>query len=219
MGVVMAKRIFLLIFSAVMGITVAPDMLTSADSFELTGADFQAVETVPLPEPEPEPEVGIYYNAPVAEQTTYMPANNIQINGRTIELLHTDNTGEDAGAAQRAWYYNKTGKYIYGHNYDYVFGSLDIAYDNGQLGGMIFTVTVDGTSTTYQVVNYRLYDYYPDRNMYSVYYNGEAVGMSTILGAHMKNYDGQGNSAFYGMSIMTCYAGSSQRLVVFANAI
>ncbi|MBR2075676.1 MAG: hypothetical protein IJ977_10580, partial [Fibrobacter sp.] len=72
----MARRLFLLLFSAVMGITVMPDMLASADSFELTGANFREVETVPLPEPEPEvatTAIPVAYEVPVSvsQQVNY----------------------------------------------------------------------------------------------------------------------------------------------------
>lgn len=229
----MGKRLFLLLIVSMVGIVSSSTALTATDFVDLTGLDnTNVVETVPLPEPELVVEEvqtagtpkNTTYNAPVAGYAA-IPANNIQINGKTIELAYTGSTGENAGAATKAWYYS-SGKYIYGHNYDHVFGSLDAAYDRGQLGGMVFSITFNGVTSNYIVANYRVYDYNPN-SPYNVYYNGQAIEGYTFAAARMKNASGvaadayvQGrDDAFYDLALMTCYAGSSKRLVIFANRV
>lgn len=233
----MGKRLFLLFVVGIIGLISSPASMMATDFVGLNGVDdTKAVETVLLPdEPEPEleyiekysPNVGL--GAPIAGQavapTPVIPENNIQINGRAIELVYTNSTGGNAGAATQAWYYS-TGKFIYGHNYNHVFGSLDSAYDGGWLGGLTFSVTFNGVSSSYQVVNYRLYDYNP-ADMNNVYYNNQAISGYSFTGARMMNargvapeeYVNSRDDAFYDMALMTCYAGSSKRLVIFANRV
>ena len=219
----MIKRILIILFSSFLGIIGNPEFLTASDSVILTGLDeSNIVETVALPEPEvseassevetTSDEVG--YSAPVYEEPVYYapvyvaPANNISINGRTVELAYTGTTGEDAGGQSLAWYY-KTGKFIYGHNSQNVFGFLDSAYDGGWLNGMGFSVTMNGDTSYYTVVNYRLYDYDVNSPL-CLWYNGTCTKMNPVVGASL-------DGVSYRMAIMTCYAGSSKRLVVFAN--
>lgn len=205
----MMKRILIILFSSFLGIIGNPEFLTASDSVILTGLDeSNIVETVALPEPE------VDYSAPVYEEPVYYapvyvaPANNISINGRMVELAYTDTTGEDAGGQSLAWYY-KTGKFIYGHNSQNVFGFLDSAYDGGWLNGMGFSVTMNGNTSYYSVVNYRLYDYDANSPL-CLWYNGTCTKMNPVVGASL-------DGVSYRMAIMTCYAGSSKRLVIFAN--
>ena len=220
-------KMLMAIFAAgFIGIMSNPEMLTASDSVAVLGLNnSKIVETVPAPEPAPEPEVAYagddyvetyyeepaYYEAsyvePVYEEPVYqLPQNYIQINGYTIPLSYTNTTAENAGAAQLAWYY-KSGKHIYGHNYDYVFGSLDWAHDGGYLDGMPFTVVMDGVANYYTVATHRVYD---KLDAYTLGYGGQTTSMYPIVNA---NLDG----ASYRMTIMTCYNGSSQRLVLYAN--
>ena len=200
----MMKRILIILFSSFLGIIGNPEFLTASDSVILTGLDeSNIVETVALPEPE------VDYSTPVYEEPAYVaPVNNISINGRTVELAGTDSTLENAGSQSLAWYYN-TGKFIYGHNSQNVFGFLDSAYDGGWLGGMNFSVTMDGNTSYYTVSNYRLYDYDNDSPK-CLWYGGECTKMNPIVEASL-------DGVSYRMAIMTCYAGSSKRLVIFAN--
>lgn len=219
----MMKRILIILFSSFLGIIGNPEFLTASDSVILTGLDeSNIVETVALLEPEvgeasteietTSNEVG--YSAPVYEEPVYYapvyvaPANNISINGRTVELAYTGTTGEDAGGQSLAWYY-KTGQFIYGHNSHNVFGFLDSAYDGGWLNGMGFSVTMNGNTSYYSVVNYRLYDYDANSPL-CLWYNGTCTKMNPVVGASL-------DGVSYRMAIMTCYAGSSKRLVIFAN--
>ena len=41
----MAKRLFLMLFSAILGITFVPETLAQADTFMVSAVDFQGVET------------------------------------------------------------------------------------------------------------------------------------------------------------------------------
>lgn len=221
------RGVLIVLISSFIGIITNPELPFASDSVAVTALDdSRAVETVVLPEPvaeiaeEPtyaEPDYGyaepvyeeVYYEEPAYEEPVYTaPANNITINGRYVDLAYTDNTGEDAGGAALAWYY-KTGKFIYGHNSWNVFGFLDSAYDGGWLLGMTFSVTMDGATSYYTVANYRLYDYDASQPKY-LWYNGESYKMNPIVKASL-------DGTSYRMAIMTCYAGSSKRLVIFAN--
>ena len=221
----MIKRILIILFSSFLGIIGNPEFLTASDSVVLTGLNEEKiVETVALPEPETaevssgaevayestydEPVYDdYYYEEEYGEEPVYW-GDSITINGRTVALEYTGTTGEDAGGETLAWYY-KTGKFIYGHNSWNVFGFLDSAYDGGWLDGMDFSVTMDGDTSYYTVTNYRLYDYDADSPL-CLWDGGSCVKMNPIVKAQLDGVN-------YRMAIMTCYAGSSKRLVVFAN--
>lgn len=208
------KTIFLVFLSGFVGIVSNPEMLTASDSVALNGLNPAGiVETVPLPEPEPEPVVeevadtGYSYTEPVYVAPVYVaPVNYIQINGLTIPLVYTVNSDENAYAAMQAWYYT-SGKWIYGHNYDYVFGFLDTAYDQDWLKGITFTVSMNGSINTYTVTDYRMYDYINETTLRS---RDTDYGLLPITNA---NLDG----VYHKMAIMTCYAGKTKRLVVYAD--
>ena len=228
------SRVLLAIFAAsFIGIMSNPEMLTASDSVAVLGlSNDNIVETVVKAEPvvanvgeeidEPTDPVEtvvqeVVYSEPVYEEPVYvapaveepvyqLPASYIQINGLTIPLEYTDTTAENAGNAQLAWYY-KTGKHIYGHNLDYVFGSLDWAHDGGYLDGMPFTVVMNGVANYYTVATHRVYD---RLDAYTLGYNGDTFSMYPIVNAKL-------DGTYYRMTIMTCYNGSAQRLVLYAN--
>lgn len=225
----LVKSILIVLISSFLGIIANPELPFASDSVAVTSLNNTGfTETIPLPEPEPVVEEVAYeepvyyepaysepvYSEPVYEEPVYeepvyyAPADNITINGRTIDLAYTDTTGEDAGNQSLAWYY-KTGKFIYGHNAWNVFRFLDSAYDEGWLNGMNFSVTMNGQTSYYTVVNYRLFDY-DSSDTKHLWYGGKSYKMNPIVKASL---DGEG----YRMAIMTCYAGSSKRLVIFAN--
>ena len=205
----MAKRLFLLLFSAVMGITFVPDVLTSADSFELTGADFRAVETVPLlePEPEPEPEPEVATAAAVAVAPVTYPAS-VSVPQR-INYTVTVHTSEIV--ANNLSYYDiyKTYSLVYGHNSANLLGNLS------SLGvGSEFTITEGGVARVYRVANVVLFE----KNNGKLQLNGQGSYMRGVASAQFMG-------AQYDVALMTC-AGTaygngdaSHRLVVFANAI
>ncbi len=221
----MGKRLFLLLFASFIGIINSPEILTATDTVNVARInDASAVETVIKQEPEADikadseyyfDSVGdantiVSYAQEIIEPAYTLPANNIQINGRTIELGYTGSTAENAGEATYAWYYS-SGKFIYGHNSRNVFGFLNSAYDEGWLSGMTFTVNINGSTSNYTIVDYRLYDYNPATPS-KLYYGDNSTTMHPIIAASP-----EAGGATYRMAIMTCYAGSSKRLVVFAN--
>ena len=205
----MGRSLFLLIISSLIGVVSNPLFLTATDSFNLTGLDNTGVvETVPLPESEPEPEsVPEPAKAPVAGYTYVPPANNIQVAGRTIEIVDVGDTRIDAGN-----HVNKYGaRFLYGHNSWNVFGGLT------SLGvGSTFTITYGGVSTNYQVANVVIYEKNVGNGLLQI--NGFGDYMYSVA---MATHD----SVQYDLSLMTCYGTSygngdaSHRWVVFANAI
>ncbi len=198
----MYKHLFLLIFSAVMGITVMPDMLASADSFEPMGVDFRAVETVPLPEPEPEVATTA---APVVYEVPEVPAYAPQRVNYTV----TAYSGEILADGLSYYDIYKTGSLVYGHNSWNLLGNLS------SLGvGSEFTITEGGAARAYRVANVVLFE----KNDGKLQLNGQGSFMKTVAGA--KLYGEQ-----YDVAVMTC-AGTAlgngdatHRLVVFTNAI
>lgn len=216
------KAIFLVMLSAFIGIFSNPEMLTASDSVAVNGLNEANIVQTVVPETvsetagAEEPEVAYsddsydysydYYEPVYEEPVYYMPANYIEIGGMIIPLEYTTYTAENAGGAQQAWYY-QTGHWIYGHNYDYVFGLLDWAYDGGYLIGMTFTVVMNGEAKTYTITDYRLYNYVDGTTLE---YNGKTSGMVPVINAYL-------DGTFHGMAIMTCYNGSAQRLVVYAD--
>lgn len=211
------KMILIVLMSSFIGIVSNPEMPMASDSVAITGLDnANIVETVVKPEPEvayiaPVEQTAVY-QAPAYQATVYQtpvyqaPANYIQINGMTIPLAYTATTAEDAGGAQQAWYY-QNGKHIYGHNLSYVFGFLDNAYDGGWIDGITFTVVMDGAVNTYTVTAHQLYT---KVDAYTLTANGKEYTMFPIVNGYL-------NGVYHKMTIMTCYNGSAQRLVVYAD--
>lgn len=210
------KAIAIVLFSSFVGITTNPEMMTASDHVAVSGMDdSQVVKTIPLLEPkistnagdsyEMEPEYQVaevgeteyvsYYEEPTYEEPVYqVPRNNIQIAGNTIELGWTDTTEENAGAAAFGWYY-RTGKFIYAHNYSYVFGALETAYNNGSLNGTKFSVTMYGSTRYYTVTGSAVYTY-----------NQTSAKMRSLI-----------NGGGHALVIMTCYGRNNERLVVYAD--
>ena len=147
------KKLILLIFSAMMGIFLAPEILATADSFTIKAPKLDDSETVVI--------------APVVAQTTsstVVPAvssnmsvqipsstvaasiqapirDNITIFGRSLAISAAASPSEDAGGAVKSY-----GKMLYGHNSAAVFRNLV----NAQ-AGTTFTVTQGGVTRTYRV--------------------------------------------------------------------
>ena len=211
----MWKRLTMILFSSFVGIFSNPELLMASDSVALTGLDNTGiVETiifVPEPEPDPEPEPEPVYEEPVYEEPVYYyepvyytPYNNIQIAGRTIEVVDVDDTAINAGD-----HVNKYGdKFLYGHNSWSVFGGLV------NLGaGDTFTMEYNGNVINYQIRQVVIYE----KNDGRLQLNGSG---SYMLSVSRAKYDG----VEYDLSLMTCYGTSygngdaSHRLVLFANA-
>ena len=164
----MVKNVFLLFIASLMTIVMSPKILSATDDVDLTGvSDAKAVETV-IAEPEPvvakAPVAGYAPAAPVAMAAT--PANNIQIAGRTIEIVGVGSTTVDAGN-----HVNKYGSLLYGHNSAGVFGGI---LNMGV--GSTFTVTYGGVTTTYRVANAVMFE----KNLDSLQ-SGNPCGYSSVL--------------------------------------
>lgn len=224
----MAKRLFLLLISGLIGIISAPEILMASDSFDLNGLDKTGiVETVPVvaedePEEEQEDEEestaqttsysygydSYSYDSDEESEPVYeAPSDSITIAGRTLDIVDVSDTTVDAGG-----HVNKYGdRFLYGHNTSNVFGGLT------SLGvGSRFSVTYDGDTTYYVVTKVVIYE--KNRDTGKLQLNGSGSYMRSVANA---KYDG----VQYDLSIMTCYGTSygngdaSHRLVLFANAI
>ena len=181
----------------------------------MTGLDNSGItETIPLPEPEPEPAKvqsvavqPVAVKAPTAGATPAVPANNVQVAGRTVQIVDVGNTTVDAGN-----HVNKYGaRFLYGHNLAGVFGGL------AELGvGSTFSVTYGGATTEYQVSNVVIFEKNAENGLLQI--DGFGDYMYSVAAAVY-------NGVQYDMALMTCYGTSygngdaSHRLVIFANAI
>ena len=227
------KRLIILLFSSFLGIVGVPEVLMASDDYVLSGLDNTGiVETViieevhdePVAVEEDEPQVyeepaieysPAYEPVVVAPQEPVLPDNYITVGGRTIEIINSNDTRNDAG--RYAARYNDT--FIYGHNSNVVF---DVLY--GVRIGNTFTIVYNGTATTYMVRNVVIYRKTGDTALRvddaSSSINGTDVPMKYIA----KGQEMPGG-AQYNIALMTCYGTSygngdaSHRLVVFADAI
>ena len=219
----MGKRLFLLLFSAFIGIVGNPEILMASDYFDLQGLNNTGItETIQIAETSEidvdnsdaavsgsNSEVVYAAPAPVLIQTpVYVsPTNNIAVAGRVLEIVDVADTTVDSGGCV-----NKYGdRFLYGHNTAGVFGGLT------SLGiGNTFSVTYGGTTTTYQVAKIVIFEKNTANGRLQL--NGSGNYMRQV--ANAKNEGVQ-----YGISLMTCYGTSygngdaSHRFVIFANAI
>ncbi len=213
----MAKRLFLLIFSSLIGIFASPEILMASDDFTLSGLNNSGImETIPIVEEtvaqeEPVADVPVYV-APepvyVAPAPVYVaPRNTISIVGRTLDIVDVADTTVDAGN-----HVNKYGdKFFYGHNSAGVFGGLV------NLGvGNVFSITYGGVTTNYQVARVVVYE--KNTSTGRLQLNGAGNYMRQVANA-------KSDGVQYSISLMTCYGKSlgrgdaTHRLVIFANAI
>ena len=211
----MARRLFLLLFSAFVGIFGSPEILMASDSFTLTGLDNAGItETVPIVEEktvvaEPVVDSGNYVTPVyVAPAPVYVvPSNNITVAGRTLAIVDVADTTVNSGD-----HVNKYGdRFLYGHNTADVFGGLT------SLGvGSTFSVTYGGVTTNYQVAKIVIFEKNVENGRLQL--NGAGNYMRAVANA-------KSDGVQYGLSLMTCYGTSygngdaSHRWVIFANAI
>lgn len=218
----MARKMLLLLFSALIAIIGSPIDLTASDKAVVTGLNPAGiVETVPLPEPvdevaedaSTESTANVATVTPVAAeqvvatapapQETIMPANAISVVGRVIPIVDVSTTAIDSGD-----HVSKYGdKFLYGHNSAGVFGDLV------RIGvGNVFMVSYGGVTSTYQVAEIQIFEKASDTTLSS---NGVTYRMSAVA-------NGKGR---YDMVLMTCYGtmygngDASHRFVVFANRV
>lgn len=160
-------------------------------------------------------------------QTTATPAvtpapkvkpNQIVIGGRTIPMTIVKDTRADAGNHVNMYCGSNAAcnKFIYGHNSAAVFGNLK----NLRVGVDTFTVTLNGATSTYRIVNKVIYDYELGGNG-ALRLNGDTSVNYMNRTAKAKD----NNNVQYDLALMTCHGQSlgggnaTQRLVLFANKI
>lgn len=229
----MIKRLIIILVSSFLGIVGAPEILMASDDYDLTGLNgagitetIQVIEEVAEEEPaivaeEPAPES--VYQAPAqampAPEPVYqepvLPASHIIVGGRTIEIIDSNDTKNDAGRYVAR--YNAS--FLYGHNSSTVF---DVLY--GVRIGEAFTVVYNGITTTYRIQDIVIYRKTGETTLRvddaSSSIDGEDVPMKYIAKGQEKYMGAQ-----HDVALMTCYGTSygngdaSHRLVVFADAI
>ena len=153
-----------------------------------------------------------------APATPVVKPNQIVIGGRTISMTIVNDTRADAGNHVNMYCGSNAAcnKFIYGHNSSAVFGNLK----NLRVGVDTFTVTLNGVTSTYRIVNKVIYDY-----------ELGGIGALRLNGDTSINYMNRtakardNNNVQYDLSLMTCHGQSlgsgnaTQRLVLFANKI
>ena len=210
LGVIMAKRLFLLLFSAFIGIVGNPEILMASDSYELVGISNAGItETIPIEEPvsevveesaAPTPIVTTSYVAPapayvapqIANYTVSFYINSVDEYTNTVNSLRYDGI-------------YKFRKMIYGHNTGNLLGNLTSRYIGENL-----TITEGGVTKQYVVSDIQVY-----RKTEDGYLENNRKLMSNIANTAMG----------HDIALFTCYGTSygngdaSHRLVVFANAV
>lgn len=213
----MAKRLFLLLFSASMGIINAPEILMASDDFDLNGlSNIGIVETVPIVE-EPVVDTSVEKEsvaessvANADEPTTaevYYAQEIVSQKANYTVSFYINSKREYMNTANNLSYDGlyKFKKMIYGHNSWNLLGSLVNRYV-----GEVFTVTEGGTTRDYQVMAVRIYRKTADGNLEN------DPGLMNNIATTALGYD---------LALFTCYGTSygngdaSHRIAVFANAV
>ena len=204
----MAKRLFLLLFSAFLGIFIAPDFLIATDIVPLNQPEFNAVETIekkPQPITEPAP-VTTYTatkvnSAPVATPAYTPPPVNYTVSYYIGSIEQYTNTALNLS-------YNglyKFRKMIYGHNTYNLLGNL-----GSRSVGETITITEGGVASKYRIAGIQVY-----RKTADGYLEGNSRLMNDIANTAMG----------HDVALLTCHGtnygngDASHRLVVFANRI
>ena len=201
----MARRLFLLLFSAFIGIIANPEILMASDSFTLTGLNNAGIkETVPIVEEVPEKATEVVNSSmAVAPAPVYVAP---QIANYTVSF-YINSVGEYTETHHNLSYSGiyKFRKMIYGHNTGNLLGSLANRYV-----GETFTITEGGVVKNYQVAAIQIYRKTEDGNLEN------DRGLMTRIANTALGYD---------VALFTCHGTSygngdaSHRLVVFANAV
>ena len=219
----MAKRLFLLLFSAFIGIFGSPEILMASDDFTPVGLNNAGItETVPIiveePVVEEQEEVAVTTSgsavqtstapavATPAPVSTPAPAPAPQLANYTVSFyVNTRQEYVDTAFNLRYDGLYKFRKMIYGHNSWNLLGSLVSRYI-----GETFTITEGGVTRNYRVMDIRVYRKTNDGNL-----EGDP-GLMTNIATTALGYD---------IALFTCHGTSygngdaSHRYVVFANAI
>ena len=155
---------------------------------------------------------------PAVTPASAVKPNQIVIGGRTISMTIVKDTRADAGNHVNMYCGSNAAcnKFIYGHNSAAVFGNLK----NLRVGVDTFTVTLNGITSTYRIVNKVIYDYELGGNG-ALRLNGDTSINYMNRTAKAKD----NNNVQYDLALMTCHGQSlgsgnaTQRLVLFANKI
>ncbi len=206
----MAKRLFLLLFSSLLGTLPSSSFLGAADSFTIKQPEFHAVQTVEIEKEEPKEDVFVSTTTTSSTSTvtkSYVaPANHIDIMGKSLEIVEVSSTTVNSGN-----HVNKFGsRFLYGHNTNNVFRVLY----NAQVGST-FSITEDGATTSYQVEKIVIYQ--KNLSTGELQLDNEGSYMRAVSKAKTGGVQ-------YDMALMTCYGtmygdDASERLVIFANEI
>lgn len=213
----MAKRLFLLLFSALIGIINAPEILMASDEFDLSGlSNTGIVETVPVVE-EPVVDTSVSEETAIessaanvadsAGQEVYYAQVAVPQKVNYTVSFYINNKREYMNTAYNLSYDGlyKFKKMIYGHNSWNLLGNLVNRYV-----GEVFTVTEGGAVRDYQVMAIQVYQKTADGNLEN------DPGLMNNIATTALGYD---------LALFTCYGTSygngdaSHRLVVFANAV
>ena len=196
----MAKSLFLLLISNIVGITLGFNYLSATDTIQTKTPGFDAVQTEIIPEivENTPPQPSIVETAPVVLPAPVYTPTYVNYNVTIV----TDQLVID-GLSYSDIY--RTGKFIYGHNTYNLLGNLPSLKHNE-----IFTINEGGVTRQYRVI---------DSNIYEKAANGYLNGSKAVT----KQVEIYANG--YDISIMTCYGtpygngDASHRYVLFANAV
>lgn len=203
----MAKSLFLLLISNIIGIAFGFNYLSATDTIQARTPGFDATQTEIIPEivENVSVQASTVEVAPVVSTAVTvvapLPVPAPSYVNYNVTIV-TDKLVID-GLSYSDIY--RTGKFIYGHNTYNLLGNLtSLNY------GEIFTITEGGITRQYKVV---------DSNIYEKAANGFLNGSKAITKEVEYNANG------YDISIMTCYGtpygngDASHRYVIFANAV
>ncbi len=219
----MAKRLFLMLFSAILGITFVPETLAQADTFMVSAVDFQGVETCTNGLKSGDDRVCVVLNgegensseAPAAgtgvstgaasQPATTTATTPAQVNYTITKIVNSQD--EYVALASNLSYSDiyRYQKLVYGHNSARLLGNLSARYV-----GETITITEAGVAKTYRVADVQLYEKTADGRL-----NGTPMLMNKIARTALG----------HDVALMTCAGtpdgkgGASHRLVVFADAV
>ena len=215
----MAKKLFLLILSALLSIVGNPTFLMASDEVEISGLNPTGiVQTVPLPEPDPEPKP-VSQELPtapmagshsvVADMVSYVaPSTPVAPVVENYTVTYQVATASEYNALAYNLSYSHIYKYkkmVYGHNASNLL--LSLSYKN--INDMI-TVTENGVTTKYQIVWKREMQKVSANDLQDIY-TGKIYAMKDIARA-LDAYD---------LALETCsgYGDTPYRWVLFANKV
>lgn len=213
----MARKLFLVLFSALFAIAGCPFDLSAFDEVEVTALNpAKIVETVPLPEPEPEPVLSVLPAAPTAgsyntvvDTASYVaPAAPVAPVVENYTVTYQVASASEYNALAYNLSYSHIYKYkkmVYGNNSSNLL--LSLAYKSA---GDMISVTENGVTTTYQIVWKREMLKISANDLQDIY-SGQIYAMKDIAKA-LDAYD---------LALETCsgYGDTPYRWVLFANKV